>query len=294
MEKRIYELNTHGHSIAALGFNEDKLGVPLIFMHGALVSVNFWQPVMTPLINQKFRWYSLGLPAHFPSLSPPNFHCSDSNTESFYEIMFHAVEQLIGFQPCILIGHSTGGFAALNIAAREPERVKSIISIAGFAIGKWGGLEGLLIQLSRQGVLGKLLAKSTLNIAKQSELLYRYASFPLSANWLTYLKHPNLKPTFQAIYPDVVRFNLDALCELFCGIGNIDITSLLSEIRTPTLLISGDKDPVIPFEHTKTMADLIPHSELAVIKDAGHMLFFERPSTYHKLVTDWITKEVRS
>jgi pimeloyl-ACP methyl ester carboxylesterase len=44
----------------------------------------------------------------------------------------------------------------------------------------------------------------------------------------------------------------------------------LSSITTPTLLIHGDEDPVVPVENSHYAAEVIPGAELMIIKGMGH------------------------
>ncbi len=76
----------------------------------------------------------------------------------------------------------------------------------------------------------------------------------------------------------------------FTGMPKIDITSHLSKIDIPTCLIVGDKDPIVPSKQSSTIAEKITNSHLAVIKDCGHLPFFEKPMEYKKAVDEWLAK----
>ena len=68
------KMNIRGHKIVAKIFNEDKNGIPVIFIHGATSTIDFWEPFQTPIFNNHFRWYSLSLPGHYPAQLPSQFH----------------------------------------------------------------------------------------------------------------------------------------------------------------------------------------------------------------------------
>ena len=68
------EMNIGGHKIVAKVFNEDKTGIPVIFIHGITATIDFWEPVQTPIFEKRFRWYSLSLPGHYPAQLPSQFH----------------------------------------------------------------------------------------------------------------------------------------------------------------------------------------------------------------------------
>lgn len=48
-------------------------------------------------------------------------------------------------------------------------------------------------------------------------------------------------------------------------------TNLLSNIKAPTLILHGEKDPCFPLEHGKMLNKLIKNSKLEIIKNMGHM-----------------------
>jgi pimeloyl-ACP methyl ester carboxylesterase len=51
-----------------------------------------------------------------------------------------------------------------------------------------------------------------------------------------------------------------------------DRTHLLKQVRTPTLIIHGSKDPMIPAEHGKALARIISNSKLIIVEGMGHAL----------------------
>lgn len=53
----------------------------------------------------------------------------------------------------------------------------------------------------------------------------------------------------------------------------------LNSITIPTLIISGDQDPIFPPAHSKTIANAIPHAKLIIIENMGHVItpvFFQK------------------
>jgi pimeloyl-ACP methyl ester carboxylesterase len=56
-------------------------------------------------------------------------------------------------------------------------------------------------------------------------------------------------------------------------------------LKTPTLLITGDADSVVPTKDTVKLDKLIPNSELEVIEKAGHLPHEEQPTEFLAAVT---------
>lgn len=65
-----------------------------------------------------------------------------------------------------------------------------------------------------------------------------------------------------------------------------DYTESLSAIGTPTLLICGDADPISPVEVGRRLAQLLPNSELHVLRGGTHGLAHDRPDEVACLIRD--------
>ena len=66
----------------------------------------------------------------------------------------------------------------------------------------------------------------------------------------------------------------------------VDYTDSLSTIHAPTLLIWGDDDPISPVEVGWRLAELLPNSELHVLKGGAHSLAHDRPDEVARLIQD--------
>ena len=64
--------------------------------------------------------------------------------------------------------------------------------------------------------------------------------------------------------------------------------ALLATIRTPTLMLAGGADLYAAPPRMQAMADRIPNCEFALIPDAGHSAYWERPETWNRLVLEFI------
>ncbi|MDE6467528.1 MAG: alpha/beta hydrolase [Muribaculaceae bacterium] len=69
---------------------------------------------------------------------------------------------------------------------------------------------------------------------------------------------------------------------------NEDLTSLLPEIKAPTLLIWGEKDTATPLRDARTMERLIPDAGLVSYPEAGHYSFLDRPAQTIAVIENFI------
>jgi alpha-beta hydrolase superfamily lysophospholipase len=59
---------------------------------------------------------------------------------------------------------------------------------------------------------------------------------------------------------------------------------------TPTLIIWGQRDAIIPVEHAHAAAASIPHSQLVIFERSGHFPHLEEPERFAHHVADFITQ----
>lgn len=68
-----------------------------------------------------------------------------------------------------------------------------------------------------------------------------------------------------------------------------DVTSWLSEIDVPALLIVGEKDEISPPEEMQAIADAMPQAKLVVIPEAGHMAPLEQPQAVNDAIRQFLS-----
>ncbi len=64
----------------------------------------------------------------------------------------------------------------------------------------------------------------------------------------------------------------------------------LPEIKTPTLVISGDADKLIPVANSRIIASRIPGAELAILKGAGHIFNLEAGEEADRMMLDFLRR----
>ena len=67
----------------------------------------------------------------------------------------------------------------------------------------------------------------------------------------------------------------------------------LCRLACPTLLLVGSEDPLVPVAVMREVMQLIEGSELAVIDDAGHSAYFEKPQEVNRQLLDFIARRAR-
>jgi pimeloyl-ACP methyl ester carboxylesterase len=286
----IREMIIEGHTIVAHSFNSNLKGVPAVLLHGDSTSLNVWTLSPPEIIQDRFRWHALSLPGHYPARFPEGFRKQDLTAGMIARILAEAIRQLEPGQRVILIGHSTGGFVALTLAARSPEIVHSVISISGFVRGKCSGLFGALQWLASHGKATETLAKIDYKILASSRFMFRAGLSVYAYDRKNLYSFPVLEKIIDLVYPDSKNLDLDSMMFYLNQMSKFDIRDQLPNIHVPTLAMAGKQDPVVPPTQSRIIAEKVPHCELILLDGVGHLPMAERPMQYNHAITGWLEK----
>ncbi len=176
-------------------------------------------------------------------------------------------------------GHSMGGRIALEVYRFAPERVTGL---ALFDTGYQARPAGPAGEEEERG------RRELLAIARSRGMR------PMAQKWVQGMVAPrrladdafleSIIRMFERKTPEIYEAQIGAL------LARPDATSLLGEIRCPTLLLCGSEDVWSPPARHAEMAALIAGSTLAVISDSGHMTTMEQPVAVAQAMRDWLEK----
>jgi pimeloyl-ACP methyl ester carboxylesterase len=63
-------------------------------------------------------------------------------------------------------------------------------------------------------------------------------------------------------------------------------SALLADLRVPTLVVHGERDPIIPIEHGRRLAQLIPSAKALFLPGVGHVLLYPPMPPVMKAIVD--------
>ena len=66
------------------------------------------------------------------------------------------------------------------------------------------------------------------------------------------------------------------------------LRDLLPSITTPTQIVAGSDDDLVPWSNNEYLDDLLPNSEIHPL-DAGHFAWEQAAEDYGRLVADWVS-----
>jgi pimeloyl-ACP methyl ester carboxylesterase len=290
MNTPLIELNIAGHQLAAVCLNPGATGEPVILLHGITSSLSFWQINPARYLLDIGPCYSLSLPGHYPAVAPASFNSTPLTAELIVRLLDEAIHRLVAERPATLIGHSTGGFSVLALAAARPEIARRVVSISGFAHGRWTGILEMYQRVAHWGWPGEAYFKLMYRMLMLHPAVYRWAMRFYAADTRALYAHPDLPEALQRGFPNYQHLDLDAMLTYFKYMPRIDITAQLPRIQAQTLVMTGDRDPIVPPSQAEKIARLVRRSDLAVIHGAGHLPFTERSQDYNNRLSQWLSQ----
>ncbi len=182
------------------------------------------------------------------------------------------------YHPVTVVGLSMGGAIATTFACRFPHRVNKVV-----LIDSSGAKPAKLTPLMRT-IYIPMLAELIFGFASEERILKGQAA-SFFAPTLIEKFIDRYRPQMQ--YKGFKRALISSLREGMLG----DFTPgfhRLGTLNKPTMLIWGRNDTTIPVAHAEIIRSYIPHAELHIIENAGHVPHYEQPDEVNSLLLQFL------
>ncbi|MFM1782143.1 MAG: 2-hydroxymuconate semialdehyde hydrolase [Pseudomonadota bacterium] len=248
--------------------------VPLILLHGMSSSLNTWDSVVFYLANHR-RVISLDLPGFgLTGPSPENMYNFD-----YYNKFIDSFTRRLQLTKFTLVGNSMGGSIAWNYALFNPAVVDKLVLIDAAGYPKRGESGSLGFKIASTPVINNILLFATPKalVRKSLETIYFDQSRVTDAQ-------------VERFHDMAIREgNRAAALLIFKGsFGTSQFKGKIKEIKTPTLVLWGDKDNLISVENAYQFNQDIKGSKLEVYPNVGHVPMEEVPERVAKSILDFI------
>lgn len=238
-------------------------GPPLVLVHGFSANVDTWEPWVARL-GDTYRVISLDLPAHGLTVTPPGYQTS---TEGQVEVI-DGLTRSLGLGPFVLAGNSMGGGASWNFALKHPDRLRGLVlvdSVGPAPAAAEGGprREGPPAVFRLMGTSAGRAVMKSVNLRPIIEKGLKQA----------YVDERLVTPALVDRYEELSRApgRREMILAGRGGPPGRISPEVFAAIRTPTLVIHGDADTVIPVEVGKLLAQSIPGARLVTYPGVGHV-----------------------
>lgn len=241
-------------------------GEPLVLLHGFPLHRGIWKGQLEALAT-KSRTIAFDLPG-FGQAGAIRTPESLQALTAIIDSSLHSIAS----PAAVMVGHSLGGYIALQQFADHPERVRALVLVSTRASAdspEAAAKRHATISRLRQEGPGSYAVESARNLLSPSN-----ASKPeLFVEVLQMIR--------SAPVPSMIS-------TLLAMVSRPDFSDLLGEIKVPTLVVWGEEDRTIPPEETKKLAKAIPGAKGVAIPGAGHLPFLENPSAFNQAVLEFL------
>lgn len=252
---------------------------PLILLHGANIGWGQWYLNMG-VFSKYFKVYALDFPGSGKS-TPIDFRHND-----FQKYLVEVIEEFIrikNLKNFFVVGHSIGGWVALQLALKNNSSVKKMILVNPIGFSDFIPLRYrfLSFYFFAKFLTITFMKPTRENMKKFLVSVFKYPSL-LREEFISYffenVKKSKSSHPFLFINSFLSSFNKFK--------DQLVLINDFSKINCPTLIIVGDQDPLMPLRKIFNRFQLIP-GVLIKIFDAGHVPFIEKSGEFNKSVVDF-------
>jgi proline iminopeptidase len=259
-------------------------GYPLVLMHGGpgadLYTMMSFKPLSDhfTLIFYDHRCNGRSEGAEVSSMTMENL-TADAD----------ALRQALGFEKWAVLGHSFGGYVALEYALRYPQSLSHLLLVDTGGDYRWGrknapkvlsqrGFSPDIVEMASHFLNGQIEPdEMSSHLMKLGKAYDPYTS-------LRQLPHMLLVALKTKLKPEALIFAANNYLK------NWNVMDRLGEIKVPALVMAGREDFIYPPEHQEELAKRIANSRLVLIDRAGHNPQDEQPAKTLQAVRDFMAE----
>jgi pimeloyl-ACP methyl ester carboxylesterase len=247
-------------------------GPTVVLLHGLLMDASLWDEVIADLsIDHRCVAPTLPLAAHHH----PMHDDADLSLSAIAQLVVEFLDCL-DLRDVTLVGNDTGGALVQLLAGDRVTRVSRIVLVSTEAFDNFPpGLTGKTVVLT-----GKL-SPAFFGLFMQQMRLKPMRRLPIAFGWLTKRGDAATKRWMKPILKHRgIRRDAVRLLRAMAADKNImiDAAECLPNYDHPALVVWASEDRVMPLEHGRRLADLLPQSRLVEIPDSYTLIPLDQPT----------------
>ncbi len=249
--------------------DDKKQCLHFVFLHGWGQSSRVWH-------QQQHSFHAC---SHWLNL-PGHGGAQDLNSRQWLEHLETQITNLTQHQPVVIIGWSLGGQLALALQQRAniQQHLAGLVLVSttpafrqqpdwfhGCSDEVWQGFSEAAAQ-------------------QDSKLMQRFFQMMLHGDVLTRSERNSIaKEALNKREPAT----FEALQQGLELLSSLDLRQELQQIDTPTLVIHGQQDVIVPVEAGLYLAEHLPHSTSHIFQECGHAPFLTHHAKFNQLLEQW-------
>lgn len=252
-------------------------GPPVVLIHGSGPGVTAWANwrfALPYLAQAGLHVFAFDVVGFGYTGSEPGIHYG---LTQWVEQLEALIEELVPGRRAALVGNSMGGAIALALAERRPELVERMVLM---------GSTGVRFELTK-GL--DLVWGYEPDLEAMRTLLTRYFAYDgsfITEDLIRARYEASMAPGFHeryaALFPAPRQRWVEALALP---------EERLRAVLTPTLLVHGRDDKVVPLETSLRLLTLLPRADLHVFSRCGHWTQIERAAEFNALIARWLLSQ---
>jgi pimeloyl-ACP methyl ester carboxylesterase len=203
----------------------------------------------------------------------PGFGASEGieQVDDMDDALYHLADlwDRLGLDAPVLVGLSLGGWMAVELAVRWPERVGPLVLVNPV---------GLYL---RGAEIGDIFARRLWDLVDD---LFADPEFPLAVAAKAMAGVPSSQLDFSVLRPFLQAQAATARLGWNPYLHDPKLPGRLHRVASPTLVVRGAQDTLVPAAHADAYVAGIPGARLEVVDGAAHLLAVERPDALAALV----------
>lgn len=243
-------------------------GEPLVMIHGTGFDVNAWA-LQTPDFSERFKVIVFDGRGCGRTSAPADPYTVQQMADDTAGLM-----DAIGVKTAHVLGFSMGGWIAIELALKYPERVKSLV-LAGTS--------------RRFSLLGAERTRVLIDLfdVVSPELFFRNFALWLFGEGF-FSKKENIEGFVQGALNGPHPTTHHGLLGIARACLNYEGANSLEAINAPTLVVAGTDDIAQPPRQSRELASVIPNARLTVLDGCGHFMIYEAPESFNKAVLEFL------
>ena len=264
-----------------LSYIEQGTGTPVVFVHGAVGDLRFWEP-QRAAFTRRHRFVSYSYRYHGPAPWP------DDGKQ--YSAATHAAD-LAAFIPALkagpvhLVGLSYGGLLGTMVATKHPELIRTL-TLA----------EPATFSLLAETPEGKPALDEWMKSAAPMMAAVKAGDSLTATKMLVAVV--NGQPIdgfdFEKVPPGLRQVLLDnarTMPLLFSAPPAAVSCAELRTVKAPTLVVRGERTPQFFAKINELAGRCIPGSRELVVPEAAHVMSWDNPAAFNRAVLDFIAQQ---
>jgi len=254
-------------------------GPTIVLLHGIAASSATWEKVI-PRLVEHHTVIAPDLLGHGESAKPPGDYSLGAYANLLRDLL-EALDQRGG----TIVGHSLGGGVALQFSYQYPERTERLVLVSSGGLGR--EVHPILRAAALRGadvVLPWLSAGGARGIATLMRAMGRLgfrASVDLSETWRSFVALE--EPAARRAFLETVRGLVDLRGQRLSANDRLYLASEL-----PTMILWGEKDPLIPVSHAYAAHERLPGSRVEIFTGVGHYPHLDDSERFAAVLLDFI------